>query len=163
MQTKIHWISDIQIGRLGVMPRPRGGDWLEDEILSLSKAGVDVVVSLLEKEEIAELELEKERDFCEANGIVYMWFPIPDRGVPASVPYTQEFINKLQSLLSAGKSLVIHCRQGIGRSAIIATCLLIGSGMLADEAFGRVAAARGCSVPDTQEQRQWVVRLDEQS
>ena len=26
------WIDDIESERLGIMSRPRGGDWLEDEI-----------------------------------------------------------------------------------------------------------------------------------
>jgi hypothetical protein len=29
VQVKIHWISGVEPGRLGIMPRPRGGDWLE--------------------------------------------------------------------------------------------------------------------------------------
>jgi hypothetical protein len=29
MQVRIYWISDLESGRLGVMPRPRGGDWLK--------------------------------------------------------------------------------------------------------------------------------------
>jgi hypothetical protein len=35
------------------MPRPRRGDWLEDELHSLRNAGVDIVLSLLTDHEIA--------------------------------------------------------------------------------------------------------------
>jgi hypothetical protein len=34
MQARIYWIDDLESGQLGIMPRPRGGDWLEDEIQS---------------------------------------------------------------------------------------------------------------------------------
>jgi len=42
------------------MARPRGNEWLEDEILSLKRQDVQVIVSLLERNEVYELGLEKE-------------------------------------------------------------------------------------------------------
>src|SRR5262245_24573351 len=84
MRTSIYWLDDSQSGRIGIMPRPRGGDWLEDEIRALRDAGVDVIVSLLEKHEIEELDLQHEPVYCNANDIVYLSQPIVDRGVPKS-------------------------------------------------------------------------------
>jgi protein-tyrosine phosphatase len=43
---------------------------------------------------------------------------------------------------------------GIGRSALIAACLLKSQGIGVDEAFAMIARARGFSVPDTEEQRE---------
>lgn len=60
MRVKIYWIEGITSGRLGITARPRGGDWLEDEITSLRQSEADVVVSLLEREEAAELGIEGE-------------------------------------------------------------------------------------------------------
>ena len=34
MHTELYWIPGPWLGRLAIMPRPRGGDWLEDEIRS---------------------------------------------------------------------------------------------------------------------------------
>jgi hypothetical protein len=31
----VYWINNQHTGRIGLMPRPRGGDWLGDEIVSL--------------------------------------------------------------------------------------------------------------------------------
>jgi hypothetical protein len=39
------------------MARPRPGDWLEDELLLVSQQHSEVIVSLLEEEEAAELDL----------------------------------------------------------------------------------------------------------
>lgn len=138
------------------MSRPRGGDWLEDEVRSLCAAGVDVVVSLLEREEITELDVVNEQAFCETNGIRFLSFPIKDRGVPPLNRKTVDFIRLLAEILSEGKTVVIHCRQGIGRSALIAASILVVKGVDVNLAFERVATARGCPVPDTQEQREWV-------
>jgi hypothetical protein len=49
-------------GRLAVAPRPRGGDWLDDEMLDWKKAGVNVIVFLLADDEVREFALEKESE-----------------------------------------------------------------------------------------------------
>jgi len=160
-RVKIYWIGGVEPGRLGVMPRPRGGDWLEDEIRSLKMSGVDVVVSLLEREEITELDIAAEQALCEANGISYLSLPIQDRNIPPSKRDALNFARRLADLLRRGGSVVIHCRQGVGRSALIAACVLVLGGVSADEAFEKVENARGCPVPDTPEQRAWVARFAE--
>ena len=90
------------------MPRPRGGDWLEDEIRSLMRSGVDVVMSLLEREEILELDLLEEQTLCLANGISFLSFPIRDRNVPSSKREASDFARSILKLLGSGKSVVIH-------------------------------------------------------
>jgi protein-tyrosine phosphatase len=161
MQVKIYWINGIESGRLGIMPRPRGGDWLEDEIHSLKMSGVDAVVSLLESDEMTELDIAEEKSFCEANSISYISFPIRDRNIPLSKRDALEFIRMLANLLQDGRSVVIHCRQGVGRSALIAACVLVINGISVDKAFELIENARGCPVPDTEEQRRWVARFAE--
>jgi len=161
MQVRIYWISDLESGRLGIMPRPRGGDWLEDEIRSLKMSGVDAVVSLLERDEITELDIAEEKSLCEANGISYLSFPIRDRNIPLSKRDVLDFARMLANLLKDERSVVIHYRQGVGRSALIAACVLVLSGVSVDKAFEKIESARGCSVPDTEEQRKWVVQFAE--
>jgi protein-tyrosine phosphatase len=159
MHVTIHWITAADSGRLGIIPRPRGGDWLEDEIQSLKRSPVEVLVSLLEPHEITELDLAAEQALCEANEILYLSFPIPDRDVPSSKMDALNLARSLSNYLQQGKSVVIHCRQGVGRSALIAACVLVLGNLSVDEAFQKIADARGCSVPDTPEQRAWVIRL----
>ena len=54
---------------MGILLRPRGGDWLADETAAWREAGVDVVVSLLEPEEAAELMLADEAAAVASSGI----------------------------------------------------------------------------------------------
>ena len=138
------------------MPRPRGGDWLEDEVHSLRELGVDVVVSLLERQEAEELDVLKEEACCASKGISFLSFPIRDRDVPTSVEETRKFARAIFDQLGSGKNVAIHCRAGIGRASLLAACVLVLSGMDVDEAFARIEKARGCFVPDTHEQREWV-------
>ncbi len=143
------------------MPRPRGGDWLEGEIQFLAKAGANVLVSLLKVDEAAELELQDEERLCGECGIQFISFPIADRGVPSSMPEACRTVETIMERLRAGKSVAIHCRMGIGRSALIAACLLKSEGISVDEAFAMVSRARGFSVPDTGEQKEWVTQFGE--
>ncbi len=138
------------------MPRPRGGDWLGDELQALAKAGVNVLVSLLTADEVAELELQDEERLCGDCGLRFISFPIPDRGVPFSIPETGRIVDLILEELWAGAAVAVHCRMGIGRSALIAACLLKSQGIGVDAAFAMISRARGFSVPDTEEQREWV-------
>jgi len=149
----------MQSGRVGIIPRPRGGDWLDDEARAWRGAGIDVVVSLLTPEEISEFQLEDEGRYCRAEGIQFLSFPIPDRGAPPSRQAAVALVDKLVKMLESGKNVAIHCRQGIGRSALIAASLLVSLGGSADDAFRAVGKARGCAVPDTMDQRIWVDEL----
>jgi protein-tyrosine phosphatase len=161
MRVEIYWIGGVRNGRLAVMPRPRGGDWLEDEVRSLRASGVDVLVSLLTREEVVKLDLVDEPACCAASGIEFVTFPIPDRDVPGSAPDALAIVRKLSALLTAGKGVAVHCRQGVGRSALVAVSVLAALGDSPEGAFERVAAARGRPVPDTVEQRAWVLSFVE--
>jgi protein-tyrosine phosphatase len=139
------------------MARPRADDWLESEISSWKSSCVDLVVSLLERDEVSELGLQREAELCRSNGIDFMSFPIPDRGLPESQKEALRISRLLAAGLRDGRSIAIHCRAGIGRSSTIAACALICSGIEAHEALALIKAARGLLVPDTDEQRDWVV------
>jgi protein-tyrosine phosphatase len=162
MQITIFWIDNSQTRRLAILPRPRSGDWLEDEIKSLRNVGVDMLASLLTREEVRELGLVDEARYCAAVGIEFVSFPFTDRGVPASVPDTLALVRRLAGLVAEGRAVAIHCRQGVGRSALIAACVLVALGEKPEVALERVAKARGRPVPDTPEQRDWVVSFAEQ-
>src|SRR5712692_5424259 len=112
MRTELYWVEGSWPGRLAIMPRPRGGDWLEDEIRSWRRSGVDVVVSLLTPDEVADFDLTDEGALCQANDMQYVSFPINDRGVPASRESASVLVARLADFLKAGKNVAIHCRQG---------------------------------------------------
>ncbi|MBX7219687.1 MAG: tyrosine protein phosphatase [Blastocatellia bacterium] len=156
----MYWIGTVGKGRLGTMTRPRGGDWLVDDLRQLQQAeGVEVVVSLLEPAESRELELLAEMRSCAATGLEFLSFPIPDYGVPPSRREALTFLRQLLKLLDEGKHIAIHCRQGIGRSSLVAASVLVLTGIPAETAWERIRQARGRSVPDTQEQIRWVAGL----
>jgi len=125
----------------------------------LKGQGVDVIVSALEAEECSELELLDEAELCCRAGVEFLCFPIPDRSLPASVKTFKAFIDSVDGHLRGGRAVIVHCRAGIGRSSLIAASLLLRHGFSVAEAFDLLQRARGCPVPDTQEQREWVERF----
>jgi hypothetical protein len=149
-----YWIT----AKLAILPRPRGGDWLDDEMVALREAGIDVVVSMLEETEAAEVGLEREGAAARGAGLQFVNFAIPDRSVPVNVQQFEAFLSGLEQELSAGKRVGVHCRACIGRASVTTASLLIRSGIPAAEAWRQVASARGFPVPDTREQREWVDR-----
>jgi protein-tyrosine phosphatase len=139
------------------MPRPRGGDWLIDEVKDLRETGVDVLVSLLMQEEIDEVKLTEEANYCQEQGIIYHSYPIIDHNVPPFNASTFTFLEQLATYLSQGQHVAVHCFQGLGRSVLVAACLLVLNGFTAEQACYQLSVARGYSVPETDEQRAWVV------
>jgi protein-tyrosine phosphatase len=81
---------------------------------------------------------------------------IEDRSVPTSVSEFDEVIDSVTEYLRKGKAVVVHCWGGVGRSSVIAACVLIRNGLSVDDAFRIIEESRGRQVPDTPEQRQWV-------
>jgi protein-tyrosine phosphatase len=159
MRAEVYWIEGPWPGRLAIVPRPRGGGWLEDEIQAWRQVGIQTIVSALTSEESQELDLVREAALCEANGIQFISFPIMDRGVPPSIQVAAEVVRRLEERLAAGATVAVHCRQSVGRAAVLAACILTAAGVEVAAAFERIRVARGCGVPDTVEQREWVGRF----
>lgn len=153
---KVFWVPGPWRGKLGILPRPRGGDWLGDETKAWRKARIDVVVSLLEPGEQVQLALEGEAAAATASGVEFRPFPIPDRGVPASQEAVAKLASRIVEALETGRNVAVHCRQGIGRSALIVGAVLVAAGQDPKTALKTIEKSRGLEVPETEEQRQWL-------
>jgi protein-tyrosine phosphatase len=143
-------------GTLAITPRPRGGDWLGDDIEALAAGGVDILVSLLTAEEEIELGLQAEPAVCAAHGVEFVSSPLPDRGAPADTRGFVEHVRRLVMALRAGKSVAVHCRQSVGRAGLLATSVAVALGLTVESAIERVSAARGVQVPETVAQHDWL-------
>jgi protein-tyrosine phosphatase len=154
-----YWIETGIPAKLAIMPAPNGGNRLEGEIRNLKREATDVLVSLLTPDEEFDLGLEHERAACSGHGIRFRSFPIPDRDIPASTEAFLKFLDTLHHDLLQGRSIVAHCRAGIGRSSLLLAALLRREGLSTDDAFRRITQARRMLVPDTPAQLHWVENL----
>ena len=139
------------------MPRPAAEGGLGKALTEIAASGIKQVASLLEEAEARRLGLGQEAALCRAHQLRFAAFPIPDFGLPGSVEGFAAFTSELCGDIAKGVNTVVHCRAGIGRSGLTAAGVLLHAGMEPEEAFRTISKARGASVPETQEQRDWLL------
>jgi protein-tyrosine phosphatase len=152
MRPDFYVINRDSPGILATMARPRGGDWLDDEMSGLAMAGISVLVSLLTDAEMAEVGLSAEAAAARDAGLVFYRLPTPDRHVPDQAA-SLSLARSLRAHLAAGQGVAIHCRNGIGRCSTLAAIVLVLDGIEPDQAWSLISEARGLTVPDTADQR----------
>jgi protein-tyrosine phosphatase len=156
----IFWIEAEPRPPLAVVLCPRGEGRLGDEMAQLRQGGIETVVSLLEKDEAAWLGLAEEGPLAAQLGMQFLSHPIPDVNVPQNTAAFRAFVTGLADRLRAGEHIGVHCRGSIGRATVTAACTLIHLGFPPRDALAAVEAARGCPVPDTIQQRRWILNYE---
>jgi len=157
---ELYWVDAPASGRLAVAARPRGGLWLEDDLVALRAAGIDTLVCMMVPGELPELQLLDEPRLAVAAGLRFTWLPVPD----LSTPTNDEVLSGIRLLCEEvrdGRTIAVHCRQGVGRSPMCVASILVLLGIPPNEAWQRIAVSRGRAVPDTAAQGRWVEALAE--
>lgn len=165
--TGVYWIfgpsanpaasAQLEPVGLAVVLCPRGGRYLHGELAHLSRAGIDTLVSLLSDEQVEMLDLTDEGDVARRVGMQFLHHPIPDHELPSDPRAFRAFIEGLAERVRRGHRIGIHCWGSIGRATVTAACTLIHLGWDAEAALVAVEAARGCPVPDTEQQQRWIL------
>jgi protein-tyrosine phosphatase len=158
MKTEVFEMEWPGTGRLGMMARPHGGEWLDDALKALRGNGVDLLVNALTEEDRERLDLRHEPTAAREVGLDYVSFPITDFGVPKERDL-KDLAAKLAEAYEEGSFVVAHCFGGSGRSGLIVGATLIKLGATAEEAMELMAKARGFRAPETDEQREMLRRI----
>ena len=160
LKATVYPITDATRNHIAIVARPRGNDWLCDEITAFSREGIEILVSMLTNEEAEELGLNDGSAECAPAGISFVNVAIPDRAVPsdrnASCTALSDWLRG-SGETAAIHHVAIHCRASIGRSSGLAECILVRLGWDANTAFDTIESARGFPVPATSKQKQWVI------
>jgi protein-tyrosine phosphatase len=143
--------------RLAIVLRPRGGQLLRSELIKFKEAGIRILVSLMEANEAVSFGLAEEPQIAEELGLMFMPFPMRDHSIPRDAVSFRGFVQDLAERLKAGRAVGIHCQGSIGRATVTAACTLIHLGWKPSVALAAIQEARGCQVPDMQEQEDWIL------
>jgi protein-tyrosine phosphatase len=153
-------------GRIGLTFAPgkkhhgMTGHWDRDLDADLARLRdeyqTDLLVSLIEEHEFAALQIANLRERVVSHGIEMLWYPIRDVSVPTSIEDFAETVNRVVQALSEGRTVVIHCMGGLGRTGLVAAaCLMATTELDAREAIGIVRHARAGTI-QTREQERYV-------
>jgi protein-tyrosine phosphatase len=159
---EVFWIEGNSPVPLAIVLCPRGGSTLKDELREIARSGVQTLVSLLEPDEADWLGLSEESALAAELGMHFISYPIQDVHVPVNLHMFRKFAADLADRLRAGERIGLHCRGSIGRAPLTAACTLIHLGWDAKDALAAIQSARGCEIPNTSEQLQWVLHYKAQ-
>jgi len=166
----VDWLGPAELGlpgRLGLTRAP-GAWWpgrplvgdaaLADDLAALVyQHEARLLVTLLERREITRLGDLK----GEAKRLALDWLhhPIPDMRPPRSPRAILSVVERLLEEVGAGRSAVVHCWAGLGRTGTVAACVLVARGRRAAEAVAAVRAVRPGAV-QTGEQEAFVAEFE---
>ena len=95
----------------------------EMDLLELKKRKIDVVVSLLDRKELAALQITNLLELIKKHNFSHYYFPIKDKSVPKNKVQLHRFLDNLCNEIQKNRNILIHCNAGLGRSGLIAALL----------------------------------------
>ncbi|MEN8174247.1 MAG: cyclin-dependent kinase inhibitor 3 family protein [Pseudomonadota bacterium] len=155
------------VGRIGMTLCPGKkqkyaltGSWdrdLASDLEVIAGWGAQALVSLMEDHEFEELGVAALPEGAAERGIDWVHLPIPDGSIPEP-GFEMAWATRgtmLRRWLTAGQSIVLHCKGGLGRTGMIAARLLVEFGVEPAEAVRQVRYARPGTI-ETPAQEQYV-------
>lgn len=144
---------------LWMMPAPVFDGDVFNTVQSLSDLRIRHLASLVELHETKALGLEQLCEATDFHHINLYSFPIADRHPPMAFEGFNALADTLFRRFSAGASIGVHCKSGIGRSGMLACAILAKLGLSFDQALAHVAAYRGLDAPNTKCQLDWLEKF----
>jgi protein-tyrosine phosphatase len=118
-------------------------DGIENDLQCICNWGATVIVNLLEAREIVTLGVAALPGRILSRNMTFLHLPMANNVLPDDVFEKKWLLARSRLLhgLQKGERILIHCKEGIGRSGIVAARLLIESGIDADRAIKTVRKA----------------------
>ena len=160
---RIAWLETPSEWRVGLTfapgksgPSTDGARWerdLDADLDVLVSSGIHAIACLIEADELVAWGIDRLPSAAAARGLELLHRPIRDVSVP-TLDGARSLVHELIARRDA--PILIHCIGGVGRTGVIAGCLLRALDVPPDEALRRLVAARGKRCPETAEQRRFV-------
>jgi ADP-ribosylglycohydrolase len=150
---------------VGEHPGSRSRARSMDRLRRFLEAGITCFIDLTELDESPAYDMHLPFATAAGRRISYLRQPIIDHGVPADRATMGQILGALDDALATGHCVYLHCRAGIGRSAMVAGCWLAernpggGAAALTELAdyWQQCRQSRSwAQVPETDEQAEFV-------
>ena len=143
MSLDLHWVTP----QLAL-----GGRVSPQAVVALPEHGVRAVVDLRAEE-------SDDAAAMAAAGIAFLHLPTPDEHPPRAADLDRG-VAFVRERLGAGERVLIHCQHGIGRSAVLALCVLVDADEAPMAALARAKAAREIVSPSPDQFAGWCAWLE---
>lgn len=143
-------------GRLLLHSMPGRYESLENVWTQVRNEGVCAIVCLAEKDELHEKSSDYARAL-EAGAVpcLVIRFEVPDRSAPKDPNAFWALAGDVAQRLMSGEVVLIHCAGGVGRTAMLAVCVLLALGERVSDA--RSTVSRAGSTVETAPQSQLIL------
>jgi len=139
--------------------------WVTPHLALGGSFGMEEAVELAREqgiERVVDLRSERcdDEEVLRSHRVVLLKLPTDD-GCAVSQEMLDEGVAWVDAQLAAGRRVFVHCEHGIGRSALLAVCVLVFRGHDPLEALGLLKQARRKASPSPQQLeafRTWVSR-----
>jgi protein-tyrosine phosphatase len=142
--TDFHWLTDsLAVGAAFDM---------EHAGRLAAEHGIGAVVDLREEDRDDEAELR-------AAGIDFLHLPTPDQYCPSGA-MLERGVEFVRAQIACGNRVLIHCQGGIGRSPLLALCVLVELGFEPLDALAHAKDRREAVSPSYDQYQGWKTWLE---
>jgi ADP-ribosyl-[dinitrogen reductase] hydrolase len=129
--TNCYWVLE---GKLlaGEYPGGLSPEVTRERLERLAEAGVGCFIDLTRPGELPPYDSEL------PPGAKYLRFSLLDHGVPEQREQMAEILECLRQALRGPRAVYLHCRAGIGRTGMVAGCLLVERGLAGEAAVAEL-------------------------
>lgn len=162
---RVDWITaahapETRIG-LTILPgRADRGRVLDDDLLELRKQGVEAVLCMVSQEELERYGvgglLERYREF----GFEFLHRPVVDQKA-CSLEELTEMVDWMEAQCAKGRSVLVHCVGGLGRSGFAVAAYWVRRGVSATDAVELVRVKRSPRAVETAQQERVVQEFEQ--
>lgn len=135
-------------------------DWVTDELAVGGRFQIGRAAELASNHGIGAI-IDLRQEECDdeamlaAAGLAFLHLPTPDLE-PATVPMLDAGVAFACERIALGQKLLIHCQHGIGRSALLALCVMVDQGWQPLDALIRAKDRRAAVSPSQSQYQGWV-------
>ncbi|RCI06012.1 hypothetical protein CU098_007187 [Rhizopus stolonifer] len=135
---------------------------LELDLSRIQSFGIKMIVCCLDDYELAFLGVswsKYEAAAAERSIDIYR-LPMTDGGCPNSMEVVKKAIDAINNTVKEGSHVLVHCRGGVGRAGLVASCWLLENlfCQTAEKAISIVREQRSAKAIETLKQADYVIR-----